>query len=196
MRTPRRLLHALPSAGRPPRTLSISPPSHFLGCRAQVPPGPGESGDRGLQKSRADKALASHRPPDVSRELQLLSLLYKARLLPAAIASARPRLHQGPPLLPRAEPARSHPLQWPTPRWTDTCQTQRGRRACRAQETRPGPQHPLCSQPPPHPLLGCAPRESIEVLIADNKPAVTAEALGSRDGGRLLAGVAEDWAPA
>lgn len=89
MRTPRRLLHALPSAGRPPRTLSISPPSLLLGCRAQVPPGPGESGDRGLQKSRADKALASHRPPDVSRELQLLLLLYKARLLP-------------PPLLPLA----------------------------------------------------------------------------------------------
>lgn len=196
MRMPRRLRRTLPSAGRPPRTLSISPHSLLLGCRAQVPPGPGESGDRGLRKSRADKALASHRPPDVSRELQLLSLLCKAGLLPAAIASAHPRLRQGPPLLPRAEPARSHPLWWPTPRWTDTSRTQRGRRVRRAQETRPGPQHPLCSQPPPPLLLGCAPRESIEVLIANNKPAVTAEALGSRDGGQLLAGVAEDWAPA
>ena len=174
-------------------------------CFASLPltgvQGPGPSwagGARGLgaPESRADKALASHCPPDVSRELQLLSLFCKAGLLPAAISTTCPRLRQGPPLLPRAEPARSHPLRWPTPRWTDTSQIQRGRRERRAQETRPGPQHPLCSQPPPHPLLGCAPRESIEVLIADNKPVVTAEALGSRDGGRLLAGMAEDWAPA
>lgn len=117
MRMPRRLRRALPSAGRPLRTLSISPHSLLLalGCRAQVPPEPGESGDRGLRMSRADKALASHRPPDVSRELQLLSLLCKAGLLPAAIASACPRLRQGPPFLPRAEPARSYPLLWHTP---------------------------------------------------------------------------------
>ncbi|OWK11239.1 hypothetical protein Celaphus_00007208 [Cervus elaphus hippelaphus] len=58
--------------------------------------GQGSQGDQGLRTSRADKALAGHRPPDVSRELQLLSLLCKAGLLPAAIATARPRLRQGP----------------------------------------------------------------------------------------------------
>lgn len=49
--------------------------------------------------------------------------------------------------------------------------------------------HPTCSSAVP-------PGRASRCFIADNKPAVTAEALGSRDGGRLLAGVAEDRAPA
>ena len=52
--------------------------------------------------------------------------------------------------------------------------------------------------PSHHPTRSSAvpPGRASRCFIADNKPALTAEALGFHDGGRLLARVAEDRAPA
>lgn len=185
VRVPHRLRRAPPSAGDPAHSQCFAS-LPLTGVQGPGPPGLGVPGSGG-SGSRAGKALASHRPPDVSRGFSCS----RSSVRPGCSRRHLYRMPQAapgaPPLLPRAEPARSHPLRWPTPRWTDTSQIQRGRREPRAQETRPGPQHPLCSQPR-HPTRSWAFGLSRCLLPTINLLWLR-RLWGSRDGGRLLAGM-------